>query len=276
MIKSKNLEKKAPLDYKEPYEFRLLIGDNIICQRYFKISNFNPLSLGSKELVDTIRYCRDLINEDLKSKTRVYTWHMTPLVFKNETEMNDWFANPNNASKVRICESIVLQNEEKSEYIWDGEKLVKCEKKVDDGVFTQGLTERDFLTYEFAFYVNDKKISSAIFEGVYPYYIRRNVDLSNTRGRFEGEDITRLYFDSYILHKLVHDRPDLVKKIVKELCYVCSLTDDNSYTIEETFRKPNGKNVSYPLHINTPKYIKAKYAKEIAKANRYLYGNSQR
>ena len=81
---------------KEPYEFRLLIGDNIICQRYFRI-NFNPASLSSSELTDTVRRCAEMIDDDLKSKSRIYSWYMAPLVFNNEEEMRSWFKNnPNN------------------------------------------------------------------------------------------------------------------------------------------------------------------------------------
>lgn len=273
MLKNKQ-DKKSPSDFKEPYEFRLLIDDNIICQRYFKINNFNPNSLHSLELTDTIRECANMIDEDLKSKTRVYMWHMAPLVFQNETEMRDWFAKPENAVKVKMFENIVLRDKDASEYTWDGEKLIFCEKKICDGTFTNILTEKDTLTYEFAFYVNDRKIASTIFDGVYPHYIRRNIDLSNTRGKFEGEDLSRLGFESYILNRLVYDRQDLIKKIVKEICYVCSVPEDSFYTQVETFKKPNGEVVTYPLNINDPKVFNAMYAKEIAKAKKYLYGNS--
>jgi hypothetical protein len=273
MLKNKQ-DKKSPSDFKEPYEFRLLIDDNIICQRYFKINNFNPNSLHSLELTDTIRECANMIDEDLKSKTRVYLWHMAPLVFQNEAEMRDWFAKPENAEKVKLFENIVLRDKDASEYTWDGEKLIFCEKKICDGTFTNNLTDKDTLTYEFAFYVNDRKVASTIFDGVYPHYIRRNIDLSNTRGKFEGEDLSRLGFESYILNRLVYDRQDLIKKIVKEICYVCSVPEDSFYTQVETFKKPNGEVVTYPLNINDPKVFNAMYAKEIAKAKKYLYGNS--
>jgi hypothetical protein len=272
MLKNKQ-DKKSPSDFKEPYEFRLLIDDNIICQRYFKINNFNQNSLHSLELTETIRECANMIDEDLKSKTRVYLWHMAPLVFQNETEMRNWFAKPENAANAKIFENIVLRDKDASEYTWDGEKLILCEKKICDGTFTNPLTEKDTLTYEFAFYVNDRKVASTIFDGVYPHYIRRNIDLSNTRGKFEGEDLSRLGFESYILNRLVYDRQDLIKKIVKEICYVCSVPEDSFYTQVETFKKPNGEVVTYPLNVNDPKVFNAMYAKEIAKAKKYLYGN---
>ena len=217
MLKNK-VEKKAPNDYKEPYEFRLLIGDSIICQRYFRINNFNPNSLKSLELTNTIRRCAQMINDDLKSKSRVYTWHMAPLIFDNEEQMRDWFSKPENTKNLRFYENIVLRNEEGTEYAWDGNKLIHYEKKIFDSTFTTPLTERDVLTYEFAFYVNGVKTVSSSFEGVYPYYIRRNIDLSNNRGKFDGDDLTKLSFESYILNRLVYDRQDMIKRVVKEIC----------------------------------------------------------
>lgn len=273
MIRNRQ-ERKAPSDYKEPYEFRLLIGDSIICQRYFRINNFNPLSLNSVELTDTIRMCANMIDEDLKSKSRVYAWHMAPLIFNNEDEMRAWFANPNNTMRLHAYENIVLRDEANTEFTWDGEKLIECEKKINDGTFTTSLTDKDCLTYEFAFYVNEKKIASTIFDGVYPYFIRRNIDLSNTRGKFEGEDISRLGFESYILNCLVQERPDLIKKIVKEICTTCSALEDDYYTLTETFKNQSGKEVSYPLNVTSPKVMYAKWAKEIAKAKKYIYGDT--
>ena len=158
MLKNK-AEKRYPADYKEPYEFRLLIGDSIICQRYFKINNFNSLSLSSIELTNTIRFCANLIDEDLKSKSRMYSWHMAPMIFDTEEQMEEWFSKPSNHENIKSFETIVIRDENASEYIWDADdkKLIKCEKKTNDGTFTNPLTEKDTLTYEFAFFVNDKK-----------------------------------------------------------------------------------------------------------------------
>ena len=274
MLRNKT-EKRFPVDYKEPYEFRLLIGDSIICQRYFKINNFNILSLSSSELMNTVRFCANLINEDLKSKSRMYSWHMAPMIFDTEEQMNEWFSNPSNYENIKSFETIVIRDENAGEYIWDADDkvLIKCEKKTNDGTFTNPLNEKDILTYEFAFYVDDRKVVSTTFEGVYPYYIRRNIDLSNTRGKFEGDDLTRLSFDSYILNRLVYDRQDLIKKIVKELCYVCSVSDNSFYTLFDSFKTNNGKKIVYNFNLNDQKEMNAKYAKEIAKAKEYYYGS---
>ena len=69
------------LAFKERFEFRLTVGDDIICQRYFRIGNFNPLSLKSNELAETIRGCAEMIDNDLKSKSLVYLEIFAPRIF---------------------------------------------------------------------------------------------------------------------------------------------------------------------------------------------------
>ena len=73
-------------DYKERFEFELTVGNNIICQRYFRINNFNPTSLRSYELTDAIRKCVATIDYDLQDKTNAYLEIYAPKVFKNIDE----------------------------------------------------------------------------------------------------------------------------------------------------------------------------------------------
>ena len=74
------------LAFKERFEFRLTVGDDIICQRYFRIGNFNPLSLKSMELTDTIRGCAQTIDDDLKSKSLIYLEIFAPRIFNSLEE----------------------------------------------------------------------------------------------------------------------------------------------------------------------------------------------
>lgn len=59
---------------KTPYEFYLYINGNIVCQRYFKVANFNKKSVRSvdiKEMIDSVTY---IIQKDLHNKTRDYLY----------------------------------------------------------------------------------------------------------------------------------------------------------------------------------------------------------
>jgi hypothetical protein len=96
-------------DFKERFEFKLTVGENIICQRYFKINNFNPLSLSSFELTNVMRYLADMVDSDLKDKSQVYLDIMAPMIFHTEEEMNAYYANPSNHRYIRGGHGIVVK-----------------------------------------------------------------------------------------------------------------------------------------------------------------------
>ena len=221
-------------DYKEPFEFRLTVGDNIICQRYFKINNFKPVSLSSYELVDAMRNCVKMIDRDLKDKTHVYLEIMAPRFFDSVDEMKKYFKNPNNAESMRLGEGIVVVGSD-VDYFWDGNEAKECSFKFDDGEFTTKLTDEDYVEYKFSFCVDGVEASSIAWTGVYPKYIRNSIDLSNKRGRFDGEDTTRLSFEQYLLYKLVEGRNDLVWNLIREICKACSMQDTKKYTTEDGY-----------------------------------------
>lgn len=51
------------------FEFLLTLDNNIICQRYFNVKNYNPKSKRSLELYDYLKEISEEICEDLKIKT---------------------------------------------------------------------------------------------------------------------------------------------------------------------------------------------------------------
>ena len=97
-------------DYKERFEFKLTVGQNIICQRYFKIRDFNWTSLYSEDLMDSIRRCVEMIDKDLKSKTLDYLEYFAPHYFNSVEEMTEYFSQPNNKNRVRPGHGIVVKN----------------------------------------------------------------------------------------------------------------------------------------------------------------------
>ena len=58
-------------EYKEhqKFEFLLKINNNIICQRYFNVKNFNPQTLRSEEFYDFVQEIYYIIEKGLKEKT---------------------------------------------------------------------------------------------------------------------------------------------------------------------------------------------------------------
>lgn len=241
-------------DYKERFEFRLTVGDNIICQRYFKINNFNPASLRSFELVDTIRSCANKIHRDLVDKTQVYLRILAPRMFESVEEMNEYFSSEIHRLGINAGEGIVVKGSE-IDYFWNGEKAVPTDSKFDDGEFMRELTSDDRVEYKFAFYVDEKEACSTVWTGVYPKYIRNSIDLSNKRGRFDDVDKNyTMSFEQYLMYKLVEGRKDLVWGLIKDICYTCSLANEDwsDYTItgEYNTRDKNGEVINTKVYKN--------------------------
>ena len=54
------------------FEFLLTLGNNIVCQRYFPVKNYNPKAKNSIELYEYMKYMCNYISEDLKNKNADY------------------------------------------------------------------------------------------------------------------------------------------------------------------------------------------------------------
>ena len=256
-------------DFKERFEFKLTVGDIIICQRYFKIFNFNPLSLSSMELADGLRDLAKLIDNDLKDKTQVFMEMMCPQIFNTEDEMYKFFADPYNHRFIRGGHGIVVKDNLENDYVWKqevddegnvvGGKVVPLTFKFDDGEFTKTLSPEDYVEYKLSFIDNGpnldtpKEVCSTTWVGVYPRYVRNSIDLSNRRGRFDKSEIYTLGFEAYMSYKIFGGRPDYIYKIIKELQTICSNTDNSWYTITDTYKLPNGKKVTYKYKLVEPK-----------------------
>lgn len=74
---------------KMPYEFILYINNNIVCQRYFNIKNFNQESINSLEIRDVINDCCNIVKSDLKQKTFEYLYkYFNPYVEQKLEEID--------------------------------------------------------------------------------------------------------------------------------------------------------------------------------------------
>ena len=225
------------LAFKERFEFRLTVGDDIICQRYFRIGNFNPLSLKSNELADTIRGCAQIIDNDLKSKSLIYLQIFAPRIFNTMEEFEKYIESEKNRNDLVRGEGVVIKTEKDHDFAWNGvDGLVPLTFKFEDGEFSEPLKDEDYVTYKFSFLDYGRywaetsvgrEVCSTTWVGVYPRFVRNSIDLSNRRGKLDPEDVYRVGFEQYILYKLVEGRSDLVWKLVKEICYTCSESDDN-------------------------------------------------
>jgi hypothetical protein len=221
-------------DYKERFEFELTVGNNIICQRYFRINNFNPTSLRSYELTDAVRRCVAIIDRDLKDKTHAYLEIYAPKVFDSVEQMANFVNNADNKRLLTLGEGLVVRGEKSTDYVYTdkGDGYAALGYKFDDGELTTSEVEENKVTYKFAFKVDGREACVVVWDGYYPKFVRDKIDLSNKRGKFETEDLSRLSFEQYLLHKMVSGKSDLVYGLIKNICQACSIPENKNYTTE--------------------------------------------
>lgn len=218
-------------DYKERFEFVFTTDGNIICQRYFKINNFNEASLNSYELVNAIRRCANIIDKDLKDKTQIYLSIYAPRVFDTEKQMVEYVSNEKNFKGMTVGEGLVVKGNSDTDFVLCKNGTVKpLGNKFDDGELTEFSADINKTSYKFAFKADGREVCSIAWDGYYPKFVRDKIDISNKRGKYSEDDVEHLTFEQYLLYRMVNDKSDLVYGLIKNICYACSYPDSKDYT----------------------------------------------
>ncbi len=200
---------------KERFEIILTINDNIVCQRYFKINGLKNNAFKSRKFRNAIEYCVGLIQNDLKLKSNLYLCYTAPQIFNNLEEFNEWITR----HYLRVPE-YVLFRDTKQVYVWDGEKLKLYEKRFNVSDYITVDEEIVPNDIKFSFLDDGNIIFSETWDGNnYPRFIRNNIDLSNSKNRYDSNVKP---YESYLIKLLTKDREDLIPLIINKICDVCS------------------------------------------------------
>lgn len=91
-------------------EFILTLENNIICQRFFNVKNYNPKAKNSMNLHDYVKEISDEISKDLKIKTldflhenRDYFYGLDELVNKENEEKENFLI------KIKLGDEVFIQ-----------------------------------------------------------------------------------------------------------------------------------------------------------------------
>lgn len=235
--------------YKEErFEFSLFVNDNLVCKRNFKINNYIEHSMETLNFKHAVDDIVAAIDNDLKSKSRVYTWLYGDVSGTMQEPLEEFVA-PLIEPWECTFKFIVTDNKVPViEKIWDGRYYPKAiRERVDIANKTVKITTRDGRVFTY-----DK----------------------NT---FFEENKDRLSVEQYCLREMIIDKPDLLIYITKHICDVCSPREEgykklSDYTLTDTFgndditRKASKgeklKNRKYNFTMNA---INAKVNREWAK-----------
>lgn len=253
------MENKEIKDYKEErFEFTVYVNDNIICKRNFRIFNFIENSMNTLEFKNKVDEIVKLIDDDLKAKSRVYTWYYFNPKFPDENEeFNTKLIEP------WACTFKIVISDNKRDVItriWDGYAYPKyIRDKVDLSNKNVKVTTKDGQTFS---------------------YEKENFFKTN-----EG----RLSFEHEVLKRMIIDKPDVLLQITKKICEACSPTREeikengypdprenkylSKYTVIDNYGKDaNGKTkkYAYSLYLANKKIEKDWERSVMGKTNHYF------
>lgn len=246
---------QAPKEYREErFEYALYINEFVICKRNFRIDNFIEDSMSTLNFKNTVDSIVKLIDDDLKSKTRIYTWY-----YWDENKELYYVDNSLEENLIEPWEctfKFVITDNKREVFskIWDGRNYPRAIRdRVDLSNKIVTITNKDGKVYTF-----DKET-----------YFNENKD--------------RLTSEMYILKAMMYDKPNLLTLITKKICESCSYRNGEyqsikDYITEDVYCNKDFKRDENGVAINTnlcdlvDNGISKKYQFNIKKANnRWMY-----
>ena len=89
------------------------------------------------------------------------------------------------------------------------------------------------------------------WDGYYPSFVRdkKRIDLSNKRGKFDEEEVSRLSSEQYLLYKMFEGKTDLIYGLIKNLCQAC-ITKEQITEPDEMMECWNGTSMAILYHVH--------------------------
>lgn len=228
--------------FKERFQFLLYANENVICQRYFRVNNFDYSSIESLELKKVMDECVEMIKNDLTEKSRTYLWYtdkspikMNGFCFDENLTTEDVFSLTNGKSgTVTLSNSATVKKDYFDYYSVANEQEEYKDERPNDWE----------TVFKFVFIMDDKVLYEQLWDAnVYPKYIRNSVDLSNSNAFYKNRDPLTLSFALSLIYHLTNGKRDLVYHIIKKICDTLSASYcDEFERVKKTIYNNRDKN----------------------------------
>ena len=230
---------KEQKEYREErFEFALYVNENLICKRNFRINNYIEESLHSLEMKNTVDKIVHMIDSDLKSKSRVYTWY-----YFNEKDPLEEFTAPLIEPWECTFKFVITDNKrEVISKIWDGFGYPKSVRTNVD--------------------IANKSVKIVDRDG--------NVKIYNKDTFFETNK-DRLSPELYVLKAQINDKPDLLLAITRTICETCASKEGEKNNLENFTMRETYGNYEYKRDKeDSRKFV----VNKCLKTKKYQYGEN--
>src|SRR5574344_1290361 len=227
VLNSKNNSAQERNEENERFEFDLFINDDVICKRLFRIDDFIEESINTIDFKEKMDSLVKMIDRDLKSKTRVYTWY------------NFYHAT------YQLKQTTILDENDKERIIFFTE-----EEPVEvPSEFSEPLLEPWECTFKIVVMDGTHPIYTKIWDGgTYVKAVRKNYDITNKWVKWSNKDgknfavLKESYFKDNnsdlspkmsMLKAMIMDKPKLSNEIIRKICGACSVKKNGYHNITD-------------------------------------------
>jgi hypothetical protein len=260
--------------FNDRFKFIFSVNDNIICERFFKITGFDYDAINSERMKSLfvgeggMQYGSviSMIINDLKSKSRIWTWYTTETPVKLTGFEGDWEDVDGSMFK-----GFVPKGEEITYLVYPDKKEPEAAVMNDEEESEPENLKPFDVTFKFSFQMAQKSsvnkegrtvfsdytpVYEVIWDGsVYPKFVRNSVDLTNSFGHRE-KDISTMNFIQSLTYRMTCDKRDLVYHIIRDICDAATFEDDEPLSVQRKQR------VTSYLKYGDKKYPMSNFDKE--------------
>lgn len=177
----------------ERFDFALYVNDNLICKRNFRIYNYIEHSMETLDFKNLVDDLVKMIDDDLKSKSRVYTWYQFNPMFE---DVEDEFHTEPAKEGEYMFKFVVFDNKRPViQRIWDGWGYPQYVRRRVD--------------------VTNKNVCLVSKDGTQRIY---------DKNRFFGNREGNLSLDMEMIKSMIMDKTDLSYIIQRRICDACSVS----------------------------------------------------
>ena len=195
-IKVQEVGQEATEYREERFEFALYVNNNLVCKRNFKMRNFIEGSMQSENFKHVADDIVRLIDDDLKSKSRVYTWY-----YFNPEFPDDEFTSPLIEPWECTFKFVIFDNKrEVYERIWDGR-----------------------------FYPAAIRNNVDIANNVIKITTKTGETFVYDKDKYFADHGDKLSPEMYVKKAMIGDKMNLLPIITKRICEACSPWNDSGY-----------------------------------------------
>lgn len=235
-MEEKIVKKVDNSSYRERFQFLLYVNENVICQRYFRINNFDYSSIESLELKEVMDDCVKKIQQDLVEKSRVYMWYTDKSPIKIAG-----FCNDENLTSEDIL--FLTNGREENGVLSNGKEIKKTffdyySVATNQMEYTDERPADGDIMFKFVFLMDDKVLYEKQWDAnIYPKYVRNSVDLSNSNAIYRNKDVSSLSFSLAIIYHMTNGKSDLLYNMIRSICETLSTkySEEYDYTKKDIY-----------------------------------------